>query len=576
MLVSFWPYFDLNYGGLELRLHVSAWVGLHLIEYRDVRRVRGSGEKGSSLDAAVKKILVIDDERIVRSSVCAYLEDLDYIPLEASNGISGLELIEIEKPDLVLLDLQMPEMGGLEVLSHIQSSTSVLPVIVISGGGVIGDVVEALRLGAWDYLTKPIPDLVVLQHAMEKVLERARLINEHNRYQTSLEHEIAERKLVERSLRESEVRFRDMVESSSDWVWEMDVNFRFSFLSHQFFDISGFQQDDFIGRTREESLAGNHSETTDSQVANLHRMLEQHQTFKMFEYEIVRKDGSRLVMRISGKPVFDEGEEFVGYRGTGFDISGLRDTQEQLQHAEKMAALGGLVAGIAHEINTPVGIGVTAVSHISDTVRDFSRSFSRDEASHEDLEEFLSETDEICTVVMSNLERAADLIQSFKQVAVDQSSENRRSFDLGEYIDEVLLSLHPRIKKTSHHVIVTCPEPITMDSFPGAISQMLTNLVMNSLIHGFEGQEGGKISMDITEEAGQVVLNYVDTGRGMDEEQLGHLFEPFYTTKRGTGGSGLGMNIVFNLVNNTLGGTISCRSSIGEGTSFTISMPVVR
>ncbi len=546
-----------------------------MIEYRGIKRIQsdaGGGLEGSSLDAVAQKILVIDDEKVIRNSYCAYLEDHNYQVFEASNGIDGLRQIETEKPDLVLLDLQMPEMGGLDVLSHIQSSSSVLPVIVISGGGVIGDVVEALRLGAWDYLTKPIHNLVVLQHAMTKVLERAQLINEHNRYQANLEHEVAERKQVERSLRESESRFRDMVESSSDWVWEMGVDFRFSYLSQKFYEISGFHKADVIGLTREESLMGDVRE----RFSTLRRILEQHQTFKMFEYETNRKDGSKMVVRISGKPVSDEAGQFIGYRGTGFDISGLRETEEQLRHAEKMAALGSLVAGVAHEINTPVGIGVTAISHIADSVRDFTRLFSKDEASHEDLEEFLSETGEACSVIMSNLERAAGLIQSFKQVAVDQSSESRRTFFLKEYIEEILLSLHPRIKNTPHHVILACPDTLKMDSYPGAISQVLTNLVMNSLLHGFEGAKKGEIIIDASIELEQVMLTYKDTGKGMSEDQLDHLFEPFYTTKRGAGGTGLGMNIVFNLVENTLGGTISCHSKEMEGTIFKISMPMVR
>jgi signal transduction histidine kinase len=172
------------------------------------------------------------------------------------------------------------------------------------------------------------------------------------------------------------------------------------------------------------------------------------------------------------------------------------------------------------------------------------------------------------------MERAAELISSFKQVAVDQSSEEKRFFNLKDYIGEVLLSLRPKYKKTGHGIEVNCSGDLEIFSYPGAYSQIVSNLVINSLIHGFEGAEKGQMIFDISRKDKMVRFVYRDTGVGMTEEQISKVFDPFYTTKRGKGGTGLGMSIVFNLVTQTLEGTIQCNSTSGKGVEFTMKLPV--
>lgn len=252
----------------------------------------------------------------------------------------------------------------------------------------------------------------------------------------------------------------------------------------------------------------------------------------------------------------------------------LREAQWQLVQSEKMAALGGLVAGVAHEINTPVGIGVTAVSLLDEKTRECSALLSSGKLKRSDLEAYLSLAAGSTEMIMTNLRRAADLIQSFKQVAVDQSTEERRRFNLKEYIEHVLLSLRPKLKKTRHRITVNCPGDLALDSYAGAFSQIITNLVMNSLVHGFEEMEEGRIVFDIAEEDGTVIFKYSDNGRGMAEKIVSRIFEPFFTTRRGTGGSGLGLHIVYNLVTQTLGGQISCTSAPGKGALFLIRIPL--
>lgn len=452
-----------------------------------------------------EKILIIDDERAIRGSIRAYLEYCGFEVIEAENGRTGLERFQQEQPDLIMADLHMPEIDGLELLERVREISPETSVIVISGSGVIDDVVQALQLGACNYLLKPIHDLSVLLYAVEKALERVRMIRERKRYQERLEEEvvqrtaqlqlhqehleelvdertrdlqreIAERRLAETSLKASEQRFRDFAESASDWLWEMDAELRFSYFSERLQHILGMDLAALIGRKRAE-LAGEAVMAREPVKWREHLdLLRRHEPFRNFEYGFERRDGAILQVQLSGNPVFDEEGQFTGYRGTGRDVSDLRSTQDKLMQSEKMAALGGLVAGVAHEINTPVGIGVTASTHLQECIRHFEALYRSDRASKQDLEELLEDVREAGDVIHANLQRAIELIQSFKQVAVDQSTQERRRFNLRTYLQEILLSLHPRLKRTSHRVELNCPDDIELDSYPGAVSQILTNL----------------------------------------------------------------------------------------------------
>jgi len=254
-------------------------------------------------------------------------------------------------------------------------------------------------------------------------------------------------------------------------------------------------------------------------------------------------------------------------------ITDVRQAQDRLVQSEKMAALGGLVAGITHEVNTPVGIGVTATSFLSEKLTQLSQAYQEKTLSPKALEHFIEEAKQATELLDTNLIRASELIASFKQIAVDQTSEAIRTIQLDEYLNEIIRSLQPHFKKTRHHIEVNCPEHLLLSCPAGAISQIFTNLLMNSLIHGFEDMQEGLIRITVIDEGDIIDINYSDNGKGLTAEQLDKLFHPFFTTKRDQGGSGLGTHITYNLVRQTLGGSIQVRSELGQGLAYHIRFP---
>lgn len=247
--------------------------------------------------------------------------------------------------------------------------------------------------------------------------------------------------------------------------------------------------------------------------------------------------------------------------------------QNELVRQEKLASLGALVAGIAHEVNTPLGICTTAVSLLMEECRRLRESFSRTQLAEPALRSFFESSDELLAVLSSNTLRASGLIRSFKQVAVDQSSEQVREIAMAEYIEDTLRSIRPKFKRTGHTIAVDCDPALRLRSIPGALSQVLTNLVLNSITHAFEHTDSGRIAIAVARDGEEVVLDYRDDGIGLAPPALRRLFEPFYTTKRDRGGSGLGTNIVYNLVTGKLGGRIEVDSQPGKGLHYAIRLP---
>jgi signal transduction histidine kinase len=258
-------------------------------------------------------------------------------------------------------------------------------------------------------------------------------------------------------------------------------------------------------------------------------------------------------------------------------IRQLEQAMNQLVQTEKLASLGSLVAGVAHELNTPLGNSLTVASTLREQVQEFGHQVETGNAlRRRALLDFIAHCRDAAALVEKNSRRAADLIGNFKQVAVDQTSMRRRSFDLRQALDEVLSTLQPKLKRTQHRLEVAVDRGIVLDSFPGPLEQIVTNLVTNSLLHGFEGVEVGLIRIEGAPTGDErVALSYADNGVGIPKTLATRVFDPFFTTKLGSGGSGLGLCIVFNLVTGVLGGTIALSSSPGQGARFDMLLPRV-
>lgn len=427
-----------------------------------------TGKKGT--------IVVVDDIHANLHLLTEILSREGYSVRPVPNGALALSSISSAPPDLVLLDIMMPEMDGYEVCARLKADPNMrdIPIIFISALHEVFDKVKAFELGGVDYITKPFHP--------EEVLARVSTHLALNRLQRHLEEQNAEL--------QTEIHERKNAESA---------------------------------------------------LSSLNAELEQRVAERTHEL----RDA----------------------------LETLQKTQEQLIQSEKMSLLVSLVAGIAHEINTPIGVGLTAASHLEEITQEFRNSYELHPLKRSALETYVKTVAEASQILVKNMYLAAERTQSFKEMAVDQISGTLRRFHLKPYLDEIVLNLSPALKQAGCHILLNCPDWLEIESFPGAFSQIISNLVMNSVIHGFEQQAGGEIRLDVTCENSLIIITYSDNGKGMDQEQCARVFEAFYTTKRHQGGTGLGMNIVHNLVTRKLHGQIECASIPGGLTTFTIRIP---
>lgn len=412
------------------------------------------------------------------------------------------------------------------------------------------------------------------------------------------------------SLEESERKYRLLAENVTDIIWIFDLaTMRYSYQSPSVKQLRGFEPGEAMAMTLQETLPPDSLEKAfgilEEELALEESGAADPARIRKMEVENYCKDGSRIWIEArmrflrdgNGRPVSILGvtrditdrkaadaeikrlnlelEERVRRRTAELQksIETLKNTQNQLIQSEKMAALGGLVAGVAHEINTPLGICLTASSLLEDKTAISRRLFDQGRISHEDLEKYFKTAGEASSLICRNIGRAAELVNSFKLVAVDQSREECRWFNMRDYIDDMLIGFQPKLRTAGHKIKVTCPDDISLYSYPGFFYQIISNLVMNSVIHGFEKKKNGHIEIDIWKEGDWLVICYRDDGKGMDRETLDRMYDPFFTTKRTHGGTGLGMHILYNLISQSLKGQMECTSAIGKGVVFLIRIP---
>lgn len=410
---------------------------------------------------------------------------------------------------------------------------------------------------------------------------------------------------AEEALRHSEESYRELVEYAQSIILRWTTEGKIVFANEFALKFFGYREEEIIGKTILGTLLPKTPETEERWAKLVEGIGENEEEFLNFEMEGLCKDGREAWVSWTSKPIFDHKDKYTEVLSVGIDsterkkaqddlnwlneelemrvnartlaleksLESLKEAQAQLVESEKMASLGGLVAGVAHEINTPLGIGVTTISYLAHETGELEQKYSAGTVKRSDFEKFIKLCLESTSAISMNLERASELIQSFKQVAADQTSEQRREFELRGYIQEVLTSLHSKYKDTTHAVGVKGP-PITLVSYPGVIMQVLTNMLTNALNHAFEDMENGEIEIEVSRSEKGARFTFSDNGLGMNDMLRSRIFDPFFTTKRSHGGTGLGLHIVYNLITRKLGGTITCRSEPGVGTTFIVDLPL--
>ncbi len=396
--------------------------------------------------------------------------------------------------------------------------------------------------------------------------------------QAGIESEIEEHKQTEELLKNSEKRYRFLADNVTDNIWTMDMNMNFTYVSPSIKRIRGYTVEEALTHKLEEIMPLSSYEISTQTMAeelDLHfKGKKPPDKPRKVEIELYRKDGSKVWCEVEANFIYDSKGEPIGIIGVTRDVTERKQTLEQLLRSERLATLGDMVAGVAHEISTPLGVGLISASFLSDRTNEFNALCNSRQPSSHELSKYAKKIEEASLMVLSNLERAAELLNSFKNVAVDQAVEEKRIFNIRSNIEDTVNSLRPRYKRTEHSITVECPEDLEIKSYPGAFSQITTNLIINSLIHGFENITKGTIRIKIEKGKDNLCYIYQDTGKGMDEKTMHRLFDPFFTTKRNRGGIGLGMHVVHNLITQTLKGQIEVNSSPGAGTRFLISIPI--
>lgn len=387
----------------------------------------------------------------------------------------------------------------------------------------------------------------------------------------SVVRDITEHRKTEEALRDSEEKYRTILESIEDGYFEVDLAGNFTFFNDSMRRILGYTAEELLGMNNREYM----DEINAKKIfQTFNAVYKTGISTKALDWELIRKNGSRCIVETVVSLIQDANGRELGFRGIARDVTDQKRTERQLLRSEKLASLGNMVAGVAHEISTPLGVGLMSASFLNDITAELGSMHDDGRMDASAIERYMQKATEASAMVMSNLDRASELLNSFKHVAVDQIVEERRKFNLCTNVRETLNSLRPQYKRTLHTIDVECPDDLQMDSYPGAFSQIITNLVMNSMVHGFDGIEKGSISMSFEARDKMLVFTYRDSGKGMDEDTLNKLYDPFFTTRRSKGGSGLGMHIVYNLVTQTLRGRVECTSARGKGTEFDIKVPL--
>jgi PAS domain S-box-containing protein len=413
------------------------------------------------------------------------------------------------------------------------------------------------------------------------------------RYEGTL-RDITDQKRAEDAIAEGRRLLQQVIDTVPAVINVKDKNLRYVLMNRYMAGIFGIEPADAIGRTTSDLMSRYGAQKTDE---NDRRVLKAGRGLGFYEEEYLDSAGKLRQWLVNKLPLFDADGAIENIVSVALDIGerkrgeqemrkardaaeaalkNLRETQNSLIEAEKLAALGRLVAGVAHEVNNPVGISLTVASSLERKTALFASEVARGDLRRSSLNEFLETSRDASSQLVANLNRAAELIQSFKQVAADRNYSDQRSFDLGDLTEQVVMSLRPGLRK--HHLTLTvdCEPNLTMNSYPGPYGQVLTNLFLNAVAHAFPDGRPGEVHI-LVRESGKdnVEIIFSDNGCGMSLDVRRRAFDPFFTTRRDQGGTGLGLHIVYSIVTNRLGGRLDLDSEPGRGTQIQIILPKV-
>lgn len=420
----------------------------------------------------------------------------------------------------------------------------------------------------------------------QDITERKRIEAEIKKINEDLEKIVLDRtqELINtnKALIESENKFRTLFEASGDAIILMDRN-KFVDVNNETLNIFGIEnKEEFLSLSIKDISPEFQFETIKSEdkIQEILSRIYELGTMK-FEWVFKKKDGTEIITDNNLSIIEFKEEKII--QSIIRDITEkkkaeniLQETQLRLMEFEKMAALGEMVAGVAHEINTPIGIGVTAASFLDEKTLQIKNMLDKGELKKSEFLNYINVAVNSSSSILINLKRAADLVKSFKQVAVDQSSQELRKFNILEYMDDILLSLRPKLKRTNHIINIECNKDLEIKNYPGAFSQIFTNLIVNSVIHGFDKIDKGTITIEFEISEDDLIIKYSDNGRGIAKSKMNKIYEPFYSTKKKQGGTGLGLNIVYNLITQKLKGSIFCDSIQHSHTTFLIKIPLIK
>jgi len=535
------------------------------------------------MEKPAAKILCIDDEKMIRTSIGDFLEDSGYDMILASDGREGLAAFRAHHPDAILVDLRMPEIDGLEVLSAVRAESPDTPVIVVSGTGVIGDVIEALRLGAWNYLTKPVEDMVVLEHALEQALEKSRLISENVEHKRNLEEKVRQRTValeeanaqLKTTLQQLEIQFDErqktaemlrkyeqIISTTNDLMALIGTDFTFQAVNPAYCAVHTAQADDMVGKTVAEVYGREFFNTALKPYMARCLAGEKVDTYAWLHFP----GTGRCFLHISYYPYFQDDGSVAGTVENTRDSTSRKKLEEQLQQAQKMEAIGTLAGGIAHDFNNILG-----------AIMGYTEMLAWDIPDSVDLQKKVQQ-------ILKASDRAKELVHQILSFS-RQHDQERKPVQMYLIIKEALKLLKASLPSTIEIRQEISAKRSTVLANPTQIHQVLMNLCTNA--HHAMRETGGVLTVKLyTEEVSAdqalqydlaeghyLALAVVDTGHGMSVTTKERIFDPYFTTKKKGEGTGLGLSVIHGIMK-AHDGAVIAQSEVGQGSTFTAFFPM--